>query len=405
MVAGAGPAGLACAIALARSFGAGAHVALFARDGGEAQPVAPGQRDSRAVALSAASVRMLERIGVWSRCRDQAQAVLSIDITDSSLEAGVRPVLLSYANVLDAKEPASHIVPSPALQAALWQAASEEPKLTILRGVAASFSAGADEVTVRLDSGAAHSARLLIAADGKDSPLRRMAQIKTVEWAYQQTGITVMVRHEKPHEGRAVQHFLPAGPFAMLPLPGNRTCITWSERTETANRLLALDDAAFVAELETRAGGRLGALTLDGPRQSWPLSFSLARTFIAPRFALLGDAAHGVHPIAGQGLNLGLRDAAALAEVVVDTARLGLDIGASTTLGRYERWRRFDTWMSAIGFDGLNRLFSSDGALTRSVREFGLGVVNRLPGLKQRLVSEAAGTAGELPRLLKGEAI
>ena len=403
VIAGAGFSGLALALALKNSLSPRARVAVVCRESGGP---AAGTPDSRALALSASSIRVLELIGAWGRCKARAQAVTSIDITDSSLEAGVRPVLLSYGNEIDGKEPASHIVPDTALLDALWQQAEATDGLVLLKGDGVdSFHTAPDTIDLRLTSGARHSARLLVASDGKRSRIRDLAGIKTISWSYRQRGITVIVKHDRPHEGRAVQHFLPAGPFAMLPLPGNRTCITWSEGEAEAQRVLALDDAGFLAEVETRAGGRLGALTLDGPRQSWPLDLSLARSFIAPRLALVGDAAHGVHPIAGQGLNLGLRDVAALAEVIVDAERLGLDIGASTTLERYERWRRFDTWMSALGFDGLNRLFSSDVGLLRSVRDLGLGIVNRLPRLKEQLVAEAAGTTGELPRLMRGEAL
>jgi 2-octaprenyl-6-methoxyphenol hydroxylase len=232
-----------------------------------------------------------------------------------------------------------------------------------------------------------------------------MAGIKTVGWDYPQAGIVTVVAHERPHGGKAVQHFLPAGPFAILPLTGNRSCITWSENREEAERILALDDAGFLAEIDRRFGGKLGALSLTGPRQSWPLSLHLARALVASRVALVGDAAHVVHPLAGQGLNLALRDVAALAEVLADAARVGLDLGDATALARYERWRRFDSWMSAAAFDGLNRLFSNDVTLLRSAREFGLGLVDRLPGLKQMFVTEAAGLSGEVPRLLKGEAV
>ena len=402
VIAGAGFAGLALAKALASGFGTSARIALVTRD--SVSP-ARGNADSRATALSAASVRMLDKLGVWANCSVSAQPVTAIDITDSPLHAGVRPILLSYDNHVGSDEPASHVIPNAALEAALTAAVATMPTISILpQTTVGAFSAGPEAVTVTLSPTRTLQAKLLVAADGRSSPLRQLAGIKTTGWSYPQTGITVTVRHDLPHGGHAVQHFLPGGPFAMLPLPGNRSCITWSEKNDEARRLVALDDAAFLGELEQRAGGRLGAIELDGPRQSWPLEMFMARSFIAPRFALVGDAAHNVHPIAGQGLNLGLRDCAALAEVLVDARRLGLDI-ASGTLERYERWRRFDTMTSAASFDALNRLFSTDGALRRSAREFALGAINRLPGVKQRLVAEAAGTTGDLPRLLRGEAI
>jgi 2-octaprenyl-6-methoxyphenol hydroxylase len=403
VIAGAGLAGLTMAKALASGLGRAARIAIVTRDDPN---LSRGGADSRATALSAASVRMLERLEVWAECADAAEAVTAIDITDSALDAGVRPILLSYDNHAGHTEPASRIIPNAALQAALMRAVDRTPSITVIsHSEIANFATEPERVSVALTSGQALQAKLLIAADGRSSPLREMAGIKTTGWSYAQTGITVTVGHDRPHNGHAVQHFLPGGPFAMLPLPGNRSCITWSERNDVARRLLALDDAAFLDELEQRAGGRLGALTLVGPRQSWPLEMFVARSFIAPRFALVGDAAHNVHPIAGQGLNLGLRDCAALAEVLVDTHRLGLDMALGGTLERYERWRRFDTTTSAASFDALNRLFSTDGPLRRAAREFGLGAINRLPALKHRLVSEAAGLTGDLPRLMRGEAI
>ena len=244
-----------------------------------------------------------------------------------------------------------------------------------------------------------------MAADGRNSTLRDLGGIKSVSRSYGQTGIVTVVTHEKPHNGKAVQHFLPAGPFAILPLTGNRSCITWSEDEHEARRIMALTDDAFLDEVDQRFGGRLGALTLEGRRQSWPLELHLARSYTAPRLVVISDAAHTVHPIAGQGLNLGLRDAAALTEAIAEAARLGLDTGGSAVLERYQSWRRFDATVSATAFDGLNRLFSNDNTLLRAARDAGLGLVDRSPALKELFVREAAGLAGELPRLFKGEPV
>jgi 2-octaprenyl-6-methoxyphenol hydroxylase len=224
-----------------------------------------------------------------------------------------------------------------------------------------------------------------------------------LRWSYPQTGIVTSVGHSRPHGGRALQHFLPSGPFAILPLRHNRSCITWSEDASEAVRLLALNQAAFREELARRFDYRLGEILEVGARAAWPLEMQLARTLTAERFALIGDAAHLVHPIAGQGLNLGLRDVAALTEVIAEAARLGLDIGSALVLERYARWRRLDAALSAGTFDALNTLFANDWTLVRTARDVGLALVDRLPALKAFFVAEAAGLTGEVPKLLRGE--
>jgi 2-octaprenyl-6-methoxyphenol hydroxylase len=267
------------------------------------------------------------------------------------------------------------------------------------------FEAADGHVEIRLASGKERRAALLVAADGIRSRLRSLAGIKTVTWSYPQSAIVVNVRHRRPHGGVAVEHFLPGGPFAILPLKGDRSSLVWTERSAEAARLVEGDDFVFLAELERRFGRRLGEIALEGSRRSYPLGLTLARDFVCPRFALLGDAAHGIHPIAGQGLNLGFRDAAALAETIVDAHRLGLDIGSLEVLRRYERWRRYDTWQMGVMTDALNRLFSNNLTPLRVSRDVGLGIVDRLPRLKKLFISEAAGLGGELPKLLKGEAL
>ena len=407
VISGASFAGLALARALGRAFGADLRIAVLDRTP-RRETATP---DSRAFALSAGARRMLEALGVWPEIAALSQPVTEIEITDSSLEAGIRPVLLTYDNhvpapdgTADTAEPASVIVPAQALEQALARAAASEPGVTLLiPSEIASFRDTGSAVAITLKDGSEIAAALLVGAEGRRSPTREQAGIKSIGWKYGQTAIVTTIAHERPHNGRATQHFLPAGPFAILPLPDNRACLTWTEDATEAARILALDDAGFLAEVETRVGGRLGALSVVGPRQSWPLDLHLARAYVAPRYAVIGDAAHGVHPIAGQGVNLALRDVAALAEIVADSLRLGLDPGNLEALGRYERWRRFDSFSSAAAFDGLNRLFSNDSLLMRAARDVGLGLVDRLPGVKQRLVAEAAGLTGDLPRLFKSE--
>jgi 2-octaprenyl-6-methoxyphenol hydroxylase len=398
-ISGASFAGLALACALSDALGPELRIAVIDRAAPASIPA-----DARAFALSAASRHLLEAIGVWTAIASEAQPVDGIDITDSSLDAGVRPVLLSYDNATAAGEPATHIVPVRPLTMALQVKARSHPSITLpAPAEVTGFTADDAGARITLADGRTITSSLVVAADGLKSPLRDAAGIKVIGWAYAQTGIVTTVRHTRPHNARAVQHFLPNGPFAILPLTGNRACITWTEDAGEAKRILALDDAGFLAEIDKRFGGKLGAVELDGPRQSWPLQLHLARRYVAPRFALVGDAAHGVHPLAGQGLNLAFRDVAALVEVVADAMRLGFDAGDAQALTRYERWRRFDSAVSAATFDGINRLFAGDAPLLRAVREAGLGVVDRIPTLKRFFVREAAGLTGEVPRLLKGE--
>ena len=378
VVSGASYAGMALALALAEAL-PGIEIALV-------DPVTPRgrtepARDPRAFAVSASSKHVLDAIGVWDAVAPEAQAVADIEITDSSLDAGIRPTLLTYANTTDAGEPASWILPGGVLLAELYERARATPGLTFITpATVVGYEAGLHSASVRLADGRTLSARLVVAAEGRKSTLREAAGIKLVGWPYEQTGIVVTVAHELPHQGVAVQHFLPAGPFAILPLTGDRSCITWSEGAREARRILALDDDSFLAEIDRRFGGRLGRVTLAGQRASWPLEMHLARAYVAPRLALIGDTAHGVHPIAGQGLNLGLRDVAALAEVVAETLRVGLDPGASDVLKRYERWRRFDSTVSTFAFDSINRLFSNDWTVVRAARDLGLGLVDRKIG-------------------------
>ena len=398
LVSGGSFVGQAFAAALAKTLGDDVRIGLIVARG----EGSPGADDVRASAIAAGSQRLLEAIGAWGDIAPDAQPVLRIELTDSSLGAGARPVLTRYDNVLEGGEPASYIVPNAVIGAALARAAAGQA-IRRLGGRVSDFRVGEAGAEVTLDDGTRHVAALVVAADGRGSLLRKAAGIEVVSWGGGQSGIVTRIRHELPHEATAVQHFLPGGPFAILPLTGHRSCITWSETEAEAARVMAMDDADFLFEVDKRVGGRLGVLELDGARQTWPLGTQLARSYVSRRLALVGDAVHGVHPIAGQGLNLGLRDVAALVEVLADIARVGLELGDPNGLARYERWRRFDSFMSAAAFEGLNRLFSNDITLLRSVREVGLGLVDRMPALKRVLVREASGLTGRVPVLLKGE--
>jgi 2-octaprenyl-6-methoxyphenol hydroxylase len=398
-IGGGGTVGLALACALADALGAGVRIALVDRGALSAA----GGRDIRASALSAASKRLLATLDVWPAIADAAQPVTAIDITDSRLSDAIRPILLSYDNTLAAEEPASYIVENERLRQALVAAAAARPAIALMGcSPIDSFAADPHGVSIRL-ANATLRAPLLVGADGRASRLRDDAGIKILRWSYPQTGIVTTVGHSKPHHGRALQHFLPSGPFAILPLTHNRSCITWTEASAGAQELLALEEEGFRAELDRRFDYRLGQIVAVGARAAWPLDMHLARALVAERFALIGDAARVVHPIAGQGFNLGLRDVAALTEVIADAARLGLDTGAQLVLERYERWRRLDSALSAATYDALNSLFSNDWALLRTARDFGLAVLDQLPALKQLLVAEAAGVRGEVPKLLRGE--
>ncbi len=267
------------------------------------------------------------------------------------------------------------------------------------------FAAGRERIVMQAADGTAVAAQLLVAADGARSRLREIAGISFYGWSYDQSAIVGTIRHERPHEGRAVEHFLPSGPFALLPLKGERSSIVWTERRGAAETILRRDPEMLAAMIEKRFGLELGRITLDGPLHAYPLSLGLARSFIGDRLALLGDAAHVIHPIAGQGLNLGLKDAAALAEAVIDQLRLGLDPGAPEALEAYQRSRRFDTAQMAVTTDILNRLFSNDFGPLRALRDVGLGLVNRMPPLKRFFIGQAAGMGRAMPRLMKGEAL
>jgi len=398
LIAGGGFAGLALAIALRQGSEGGLSVAL-------ADPALDrASGDPRASAIAAAARRLFETIGVWDAIAADAQPILDMVITDSKVDNAMRPTFLTFDGEIAPGEPFAHMIENGPMIAALLDRARAEG--VDLRPFAIrQFAYDPGRVTATLSDGTALPARLLVAADGARSVIREQAGIASVGWDYDQAGIVTTIAHERDHNGRAEEHFLPPGPFAILPLKGKRSSIVWTEGRDEAARLVALPDAEFLAELEQRFGLHLGDLAIAGPRRAFPLGLHVARSFIAERIALVGDAAHVIHPIAGQGLNMGLRDIAALAEAVIDSARLGIDVGAASVLERYQRWRRFDTMAMGVATDGLNRLFSNNSDVLRLFRDVGLGIVDRMPNLKDFFIREAAGLTGDVPKLLKGEAL
>jgi 2-octaprenyl-6-methoxyphenol hydroxylase len=354
--------------------------------------------DGRASAIALTSRRLFEAIGVWEGIADVAEPMLDIRVSD-----GNSPLFLHYDHRLVGDQPFGHMVENQALRRAL---VTRMGALAAVRLLAPAKVGRLDRdgasVRAELADGRRISARLAVAADGRSSRTREDAGIRTTTWNYRQIGIVCTVAHQQPHRNVAHEHFLPAGPFAILPLRGNRASIVWTERADLAPAILALDDAGFAAELRLRFGDFLGEVQVIGPRWSYPLSLQFAETAVGQRLALVGDAYHGMHPIAGQGFNMGLRDVAALAEVVTDAARQGGDVGTAPVLARYERWRRFDNHLMLAMTDALNRLFSNDNAVVRLARDVGLAAVGRIRPLKRLLMRHAMGDVGDLPRLLRG---
>lgn len=399
VIGGGGMVGLTLAVALARG---GLKVLL-------ADPVPPARTveaafDGRVSAISYSSVRMLKTLGVWERIEPRAQPINDILVTDAKLGHSPSPFSLHFDH-REIGAPMGFIAENRDIRMALLACAEtcdglhfEWPAAT------ANLRARANAIEVEFDSGKSVAAPIFVAAEGRDSPSRERMGIGLVSWSYPQRGIVATVAHERPHNGVAYEHFLPSGPFAILPMAGNRASLVWTERESLADAILSLPDQQFQEEVAQRFGAHLGNIAVAAPRWSYPLRFHLARAFVRPRFALLGDAAHGIHPIAGQGLNLGFKDVAVLAEVVLDAARLGLDIGGADVLARYERWRRFDSFALAAATDALNRLFSNDLAPLRLARDLGLGIVDGIGPLRRFFMRHAGGDVGQLPRLLRGEA-
>ncbi len=362
--------------------------------------------DGRAYALSLTSRRMLEALGLWPALAGRAQAIAEIKISDGRPGEGAAPWFLHFDHDEIDEGPMGHMIEDRYLRVALIEAMAAAPLIEHRAGATVTGQrVEGGGVSVALDGGEELRGILLVGCDGRESQTAARAGIGRTGWPYRQTSLVCAVAHEHPHGGVAHQFFMPAGPLAILPLPGNRVSIVWTETTERAAAIGALDAEGYLAELRPRFGDFLGEIALAGGRYSYPLALSLAGDLIGPRLALAGDAAHGLHPLAGQGLNLGLRDVAALAEVLVTAHRRGLDIGAADVLDNYRRWRRVDIALLAAATDSLNRLFSNDNPALRLGRDLGLGLVNRLPGLRRALIREAAGVTGDLPALLRGRPI
>lgn len=394
VIVGGGPAGLAMALALTR-YAQGVRVALIDR-----RPFTVPQ-DARASALAAGVRRLFETLGVWPVMARDAQAITAMKITDSGKGDLARPLLLRFEGDVAPGEPFAHMVRNTSTIAALLEALSDTVEFFAPAEISG-LTVEPARALLSLKDGRVLRAPLVIAADGAQSQLRGLAGIGTVGHDYGQSGIVTTIAHELDHAGTAYEHFRPAGPFASLPLQGKRSSLVWTETTSEAARYKAMPLDQVALEIEAVMGSSLGAVTVEEPLQTFPLRLQIARDFVAPRLALIGDAAHVVHPIAGQGLNLGLKDVAALAEAVVEALRMGADPGSDGVLHRYERWRRFDTVTMAMVTDGMNRLFSNDVAPVRALRDFGLGVVDRMGPLKSAMIGHAAGVGSSGPKLLSG---
>jgi 2-octaprenyl-6-methoxyphenol hydroxylase len=393
VVAGAGPAGLAFAAAVKQALGSAVAIALV-----DPRPQARDGR-LRTVALAEGPRRLIEQVGAWTALASLAQPIRRMAIYDGRVRDAVRVEQLRFGGADD--EPLAHMAFNDDLADALSGAAAALGVET-MTGAVTALAPGRDMAQLELADGRRLTAQLVVAADGARSRLRGLGDIQTVGWDTGQTGIVATIAHERDHDGVAEQHFLPGGPFAILPMRGRFSSIVWNERHADAKAIAGLAPEDFLRELEYRFTLKLGVLSLASRVEAVPFSFRFARRFVADRLALVADAAHVVHPLAGQGLNLGLRDVAALAEVVVERMRLGLDPGDTTTLKAYERARRFDIVSSSVGMDALNRLFANDVGPLRAARDFGLRVVDRLSPLKRLLAAEAAGDGVRVPRLLRG---
>jgi 2-octaprenyl-6-methoxyphenol hydroxylase len=393
LIVGGGLSGLTSALALARC---GFQVTLGDREPEEVMTRA--DRDGRTTAIAASGRAMLEALGIWSSLSHDAQPILDIRVSD-----GDSRQFLHYDHRAVGDEPMGHIIENALLKRALFDAVKDHEGIRYRPNAAVeNIDVEPSHLNAALANGQRIRARLLVGADGRASKIRRLAGIRVTRLNYRQTSLVFTVEHTRPHHGVAHERFLPGGPLAFLPMAENRSSVVWTESTETARALLKLDNTDLAGALSARFDDCLGTLKIVGGRWSFPLSLVNAECQTAPRLALVGDAAHGIHPIAGQGFNLGLRDIAALADELTSAARLGLDIGGPEVLRRFQSARRFDTMSLVLATDGLNRLFSNDIAPLRAIRSGGLGLVNRIPPLKRLFMRHAMGMLGELPSMLQG---
>lgn len=402
LIVGGGLNGPALGLALAQ---AGLTVAVI--DARPAPARAEAGFDGRAYALAIASRRLLGAIGVWQHLAGNFQPILKIKASDGVAGQGPAPFFLTFDHAEMEEGPMGFMVEDRHLYAAFLAAMRATRNLTLISGeTVVEQTVDPANVAVALASGKVVTGRVLIGCDGRGSGVAARAGIGRTGWGYGQTALVTAVRHAIDHQGVAQQFFMASGPLAILPLAGGyHSSIVWSETETAATAIQALPDAAYLAALQPRFGDFLGEIALAGDRFTYPLSLSLANSFVGARLALVGDAAHGVHPIAGQGLNLGLRDVGALAEVLIEAARRGEDIGAADVLARYQLWRRFDSTTLALGMDGVNRLFSNNNPILRLGRDMGLGLVNAVPGLRRSFMRQAAGLSGDVPKLLSGRLI
>jgi 2-octaprenyl-6-methoxyphenol hydroxylase len=397
IIVGGGPVGLSLAAAMNR-FVPGCRICICERRAFEVP------KDARASALSAGVTTIFKTLGVWDGMAAEASPIDRMKITDSGEGDISRPLFLNFEGEVHPGQPFAYMVPNRATIAGLMKAVADVVTIKAPAEVV-NWSAGLGHAELSLSDGQVLRAPLIVAADGARSWLRQQAGIGTRGHDYRQSGLVTTIAHSRDHENTAYEHFRPAGPFASLPLPGQRSSLVWSEATERANELAAMPKPELAHEIEAVMGHQLGEVEIVDDVQAFPLRLQIANSFVGPRLALIGDAAHVVHPIAGQGLNLGLKGVAALAETLTDAMRLGLDIGSPDVLNRYEQWRRGDTLLMAAVMDGLNRLFSNDIAPVRALRDFGLGLVDRSGPLKTLMIRQAAAAGVMEPKLLRGQSL